>query len=90
MPDILTDFGTGQMMGFGCGLLLIFWLRARRYAGSIMPLYAIVWLAACIGLAVKSVMEDGQVLSAILPRLSIAAIVPLVLAMLIQRRMRRT
>ena len=89
MPDLMTDFGSGQMTGLGVGLLLIFWLRARRYGGPIMPLYAVVWMACCIGLAVKSVVEDGQDMAAILPRLIIAGAIPLVLATLLHRRMRR-
>ena len=93
MPNLMTMTGMLQLTGMGLVLLLIFFLRARRYGGSIMPLYAVLWFAACIGAAIQGVVEQHHDLMAMLPNLLVGALVPLMAAgglqsWLIQRRQR--
>ncbi|MEQ1688051.1 MAG: hypothetical protein ABL874_05715 [Sphingopyxis sp.] len=89
MPDISTAAGLGQMIGMGFGLLLILTLRARRYGTNVARTYIPIWLAACIGFAIYSIVDRGidwQIF--IMPLLANFA-VPSLVALFLARRMRR-
>lgn len=93
MPNVMTTAGLFQQMALGFVLLLIFFLRARRYGRPIMPRFAMLWVAACIGAAMQGVIAQQQELMAILPKLLVAALAPMITAIGLQgwldRRRRR-
>lgn len=89
MPDAATTFGSAQMMGIGFGFLLIMWIRARRYGTNVARTYIPIWLAACIGFAIYSIVDRGidwRVFA--LPLLANFAL-PSLVALFLARRMQR-
>ena len=89
MPDIMTNFGTAQFAGIGCGLLLIIALRARRYGANLLTSYLPLWAAVTVGLIVYATVEQGQAVGPVLPRALATFAVPSLLCLLIHRWMRR-
>lgn len=81
MPDITTSFGLLQAVGMGAGLLVILALRARRYATDLRKSYIPLWLAACVGLAIMSIVEQGHDIEAIALPMLVVVIVPVALAL---------
>ena len=74
-------------MGFA--LLLILWLRARRYGTDFFPSFAGLWLCISIGFAVYSVVERHYAIADIALGIVSAAALPLAAAWLIRRWMKR-
>lgn len=89
MPNLMTMTGMLQLTGMGLALLLIFFLRARRYGGSIMPLYAVLWIAICIGAAVHSVVELQHDIMAIVHNVLGGALIPVMAASGLQAWLRK-
>lgn len=88
MPDAATTFGSGQMLGLGFGFLLFMWLRARRYDTNVARTFIPIWLAACIGFAIYSIVDRGIDWHIfILPLLANFA-VPSLVALFLARKMR--
>lgn len=81
MPDITTSFGLAQALGLGAGFLVFLAIRARRYATDLRKSYIPLWLAACVGLAIGSVVELGHDIEAIALPMLVVVIVPVALAL---------
>jgi len=81
--------GMLQLTGMGLALLLIFFLRARRYGGSIMPLYAVLWIGICIGATVQGVVEQHLEVMAIIHNVLASALIPVMAASGLQAWLRQ-
>lgn len=67
-----------QAIGLGVGLLVVLALRGWRYRSDITTSYVLLWLAACIGLAIYSIVEAGLDSAVVAARLPIIFGVPVI------------
>ncbi len=81
MPDITTTFGFAQALGLATGLLLFLMLRARRYRTDVRKTFIPLWLAASVGLAIMSVVEQRHDIEAIALPMLVVVIVPVAVAL---------